>query len=241
MKQTEVADEIKYSIHTITLYKVRNGNMESEAITADDLFKKKDKIVFCILSTMKKTEIASNLRMPKKQIDDSELRYDRGEAVGIGRVKVPRMICFNYEIPLLSFVVTKEKGRGFISSCIHLQMDGYGETEESAIIDMVNSIVYFLYENFNNEKYKESCWLTMLDLFKSNANSDILWDKYHTVQLMLAERGVATDKYSELQDKIKELEEKVKELEEKIKASGKLSMPEFPGDKMVVKYEKAVA
>jgi len=38
MKQTEVADEIKYSIHTITLYKVRNGNMESEAITADDFF-----------------------------------------------------------------------------------------------------------------------------------------------------------------------------------------------------------
>jgi len=53
-----------------------------------------------------------------------------------------------------------------------------------------------------------------LDLFKSNKRTDILWDKYHTVQVILAERGVTTDKHSLLQQKIQELQAKVAKLEE---------------------------
>lgn len=195
---------------------------------------------------MTETKIAGSLRMPKTkrfkgQIGNSKLAYARGKTVGIGRVKVPKMFCFNYEIPLLSFIVTKEGDGDFISSCIHLQMDGYGDTETAAITDMVSNVVYFLYENFNNEKYRKTCWLNLLDLFKSNKNSDVLWDKYHAVQLMLAERGIATDNYSSLQDKIKDLESKVKELEDKIRASRKFLVPELPCEEMVVKYEPVAA
>ena len=191
-------------------------------------------------------ENENGLRMPKTQINVSELETPRGKVAGIGRVKIPKMIYFNYEIPLLSFVVLKKEDGSFVSSCIHLQMDGYGKTDEEARIAMVKSILYFLYENFNNAIYKESCWTSMLDLFKSNERSSVLWDKYHTVQLMLAERGVATDKYSDLQERIKELENKVKELEEIIKETssqerGKFVMNAIPGDKMIIKYEKAVA
>jgi hypothetical protein len=148
------------------------------------------------------------------QINESELAAPRGKVIGIGRVKIPKMPSFNYEIPLLSFIVIKKEDNSFVSTCIHLQIDGYGKNVEDARIDMANNIWFFLKENFNNEKCKENCWVNILDLFKSNNRTDILWDKYHTVQVMLAERGVTTDKHSQLEQKIQELKAKVAKLEE---------------------------
>jgi len=152
------------------------------------------------------------------QIEDSKLESSRGKVIAIGRVKIPKMSDFNYEIPLLSFVVIKKQDNSYISSCIHLQIDGYGKTDDDAQIDMIDNILYFLNENFNNEKYKEHCWANLLDLFEANENSSTLWNKYHTFQLMLAERGITTDhKHLQLQKKIEELENKIKELEKEIK------------------------
>jgi len=147
------------------------------------------------------------------QISESELMSLRGEAVGIGRVKIPKTSYFNYEIPLLSFVVIKKEDGGFVSVCINMRIDGYGATENEAQEDMVTNISCYMCENFGNEKFSKCCWLNMLDLFKSNERSGILWDKYHAMQLRLAERGVATDSHSELQKKIKALEDKVEKLE----------------------------
>ena len=151
------------------------------------------------------------------QINESELTTTRGKVVGIGRIKIPKMSDFNYEIPLLSFVVIKKEDGSFISTCIHLQIDGYGDNGKEARIDMVNNAWYFLKENFNNEKCKESCWANMYDLSKANERSSTLWDKYHAVQFMLAEKGITTDRYSQLEKKIKELHDKVHKLEKKIK------------------------
>jgi hypothetical protein len=158
----------------------------------------------------------------KMQIEDSKLESIRGRVIGIGRVKIPKMHNFNYEVPLLSFVVIETKDGGYISSCIHLQIDGYGKDDESAQIDMIDNILYYLDANFNNEDYKDNCWANMLDLFEANERSSNLWDKYHAFQIMLAERGQAADQYSPLQllkdllVKIGELEERVKELETRI-------------------------
>jgi len=151
------------------------------------------------------------------QIKDTELTLARGKVMGIGRVKFPKTSWFNYEIPLLSFIVIKKDDGSFVSTCIHFRIDGYGDTIEDAKFDMAENVWYFLNENFNNEKCKDSCWLNMYELSKGDEISTILWDKYHAVQFMLAERGVATDKYTQLQKKIAELESKVKELEKKIK------------------------
>jgi len=150
------------------------------------------------------------------QIDKSELATPRGKTIGIGRVKIPKMFGFNYEIPLLSFIVLEKEDGSYISSCIHLQIDGYGNNAEKARIDMVNNVWYFLKENFNNEKYKDSCWINMYELAKANERSSALWDRYHAVQYMLAERGITTDKYSDLEKKINELQAKVNKLEKKI-------------------------
>jgi len=151
------------------------------------------------------------------QISDSELKTPRGKVLGIGRVKIPKMFLFNKEIPLLSFVVIKKEDGKYISTCIHLQIDGYGDSVIAARIDMVSKIWYFLYENFNNRECMKKSWINILDLFKSNERSNILWDKYHAFQIMLAERDVATDKYSQLQKKIESLQDKVNKLQKEIK------------------------
>jgi len=153
------------------------------------------------------------------QIEKSKLESVRGRVIGIGRVKIPKMTDFNYEIPLLSFVVIEKENGGYVSSCIHLQIDGYGKTDEDAQIDMLDNILYYLDVNFNDEHCKDSCWANILDLFEANESSSALWDRYHAFQIMLAERGHAADQWK-LMEKIGELEKKVKELESQIANMG---------------------
>ena len=147
------------------------------------------------------------------QIESSKLESVRGRVIGIGRVKIPRMNGFDYEVPLLSFVVIAKKNGGYVSSCIHLQIDGYGKTDEEAQSDMLDNILYYLDVNFNDEHCKDNCWANVLDLFESNESSSDLWDKYHAFQIMLAEKGHATDQYSQLRKRL----EKIEELERKVR------------------------
>jgi hypothetical protein len=150
------------------------------------------------------------------QIKDSELETARGKVIGIGRIKFPKTVGFNYEIPLLAYIVTKGENGTFISTCIHFRIDGNGNTVEEAQTDMAENIWFFLSGNFSNENLKNRCWSDMYEMTKGDEISTSLWDKYHAVQFMLAERGVATDKYTQFLIKIAELENRVKELEEKI-------------------------
>jgi hypothetical protein len=167
----------------------------------------------------------------KMQIEDSKLTSIRGRVIGIGRVKIPRMKEeFDYEVPLLSFVVIEKKEGGYISSCIHLRIDGYGQNADDAQIDMIDNILYFLDENFNNPNYAGYCWANMLDLFEANESSSALWDNYHAFQIMLAERGCATDQYSPLQ-LLRELLEKIEALEREVQELGKkIATTEVPRD-----------
>ena len=151
------------------------------------------------------------------QIPESKLKTMRGKTIGIGRVKIPKTRDFNYEIPLLSFVVIEKKDdEGYISSCIHLQIDGYGKTVEDSQRDMLDNISYFLNKNFNSEDYKEHCWENLLDLFESNEDSSALWDRYHAFQVMLAEQGHATDQHS-LSQQLKEIAKRIDDLESRVK------------------------
>ena len=151
------------------------------------------------------------------QIPESKLETVRGKVIGIGRVKIPKMSNFNYEIPLLSFVVIRKPDGGYVSSCIHLQMDGYGDSDKDAQIDMVGNILDYLDENFNGEYHKEHCWTNILGLFEANERTSTLWDTYHAFQIMLAEKGHATDRYSSSQQ-LKEIVRKIDELENRVKA-----------------------
>jgi len=187
------------------------------------------------------------MREKKPQITRSMLNAYRGEVMGIGRVKFPKTSWFKHEVPLLSFIVIKKEDGTFVSTCIHLRIDGYGKTVDDAKIDMADNIWSFLDMNFNNERSKDRCWLNIYDLFKGDKTSTLLWDKYHAVQLMLAERDIATDKYSQLaqlQDKINELQNKVNELEKKIKKMNEINTQIFRENilpKTIVGYEPAEA
>jgi hypothetical protein len=147
-------------------------------------------------------------------LDPNSLMTNRGDVIGLGRIKIPKMpkLGFDCDIPLLSFVVIKEKsGNGYIATCIHLQMDGYGDSVDEAKGDMIDSIWNYLRENFRYEEQKENAWNNIRDLFKSNPQSGELWDKYHILQVELAKKGIAADRYSELNKRV--LQEKVSKLE----------------------------
>jgi len=151
-----------------------------------------------------------------------ELMTSRGQVIGLGRVKIPRMpkLGFDCEIPLLSFIVIqREDETEHIATCIHLHIDGYGKTMDDAINDMVGNVWYFLHENFKSEECRDSAWDNLLELFKSNPQSDVLWDKYHALQVLLARDGRSADRYSKLYKEIQSLKAKVRELEARILAN----------------------
>jgi hypothetical protein len=144
------------------------------------------------------------------------VKVSRGNVVGIGKVKIPRTQEFNYEIQLLSFLDIQESEASFISTCIHLRIDGYGKTIEEAEEDMVENVYYFLCENFKKLPY-ENAWDNLLDLYKSDEWSNELWDAYHEVQIRLSIMGKPTDNIASLLNRLTELEDRIKEWENRVK------------------------
>jgi uncharacterized protein YdcH (DUF465 family) len=116
------------------------------------------------------------------------------------------------EIPRLSFVLIKETDMSFISTCVHLRTDGYGETKEYAIIDMIENAYYLLKENFSNPN-KEKAWESMEDWFRCDEWSSPLWNAYHSVQIEMAKQDRSTDNFEILERKIENLEQRVGTLE----------------------------
>jgi hypothetical protein len=135
----------------------------------------------------------------------------RGEAVGIGKFKIRKSAMLKLEIPQLSFVLIKESDTSFISTCIHLRTDGYGNTWEDAIFDMIDSACYLLEENFLNAD-KEKAWKSLEDWFLCDEWSSELWNAYHRVQIEIAKQGRSADNSDLLKQKIEELEQRMDEL-----------------------------
>jgi len=151
--------------------------------------------------------------------DESVLQTNRGMVIGFGRVKVPKMpkIGFDYEIPLLSFVVIRRNaGGGYIASCIQLQIDGYGSDLSGACHDMISAILFYLRENFKYADGIDDAWNNIYELSMSNPISGDLWDKYHALQYRFAKRGMSTDRYAELDRRIQFLQDEVYRLETKL-------------------------
>jgi len=145
----------------------------------------------------------------------------RGEVMGIGKAKFPRKDAFNYEIPIFSFVVIKEPDGGFVASCIHLHIDGYGTTEEAAMDDMLDTIDTFLWSNF--EKLESAnAWDNLIELSKIDEDTKELWDAYRHVQFRLAERNIsAEDEVEHLKKRIGHLQQQKEMLEKEMERQGK--------------------
>jgi hypothetical protein len=145
---------------------------------------------------------------------NNPILISRGEVVGIGKVKMPKTQEFDHEIQLLSFLVVKESDTSYISTCIHLHIDGYGESPEESYRDMFESVYNFLNKNFKKLQ-PEDAWKNLEDLFMSDNWSCELWDAYHKVQIQLSTQGISTDNTEALLRRIKQLETKVKKLKSK--------------------------
>jgi hypothetical protein len=123
---------------------------------------------------------------------------------------------FNHEIQLLSFLSIKESEDSFISTCIHLRIDGYGKTEEMADENMVKNVWNFLSQNFSKLSI-EAAWDNLRDLFNSDDWSSELWDAYREVQIQMSIRGQQTDPTAEFVQRLNNLEKEKKKVEKQAK------------------------
>jgi hypothetical protein len=144
---------------------------------------------------------------------NESISVSRGEVVGIGKVKMPKTEEFNHEIQLLTFLVIKESENSYVSTCIHLRIDGYGQSVKDSYYDMFENIYYSLCKTFTKLPIKDA-WKNLEDLFMSDEWSCELWDAYHKVQIRLSMQGIPTDNTESLIKRIKQLEAKVRKLKQ---------------------------
>jgi len=129
------------------------------------------------------------------------VKVSRGDVVGIGKIKVPRTMNFNYEIPMLTCLVIAEPGGGFVSTCLNLHIDGYGKQEKAAVDDMLENIDYFLTSNFSRLPINDA-WLNLRDLGHFEQDDLELWNAYRDVQFSLASAGISMDSVPTLRERI---------------------------------------
>lgn len=152
------------------------------------------------------------------------VKVSRGNVVGIGKLKIPRTVDFVHEIPMLSFLVVEDPNGGFVSSCMHLQIDGYGTAEDTAVDSMVNGINAFLKSNFSRLPIGDA-WFNLKDLSHVDAETMELWNAYRDVQFNLASMGIPTDSVESLKKRISQLQHRVDQLEsENTQLKGGLSL-----------------
>ncbi|WP_461255363.1 ImmA/IrrE family metallo-endopeptidase [Treponema sp. R80B11-R83G3] len=163
----------------------------------------------------RRIEIKDEISLIEPTTMSKTISITRGSIVGIGKVKIPKTKELNQEIQLLSFLDIKKSENLFISTCIHLRIDGYGETAEEAEEDMVENVYYFLCQNFKNLSLNDA-WENLKMLLKSDEWSSELWDAYHEAQIQLSISGKTTDNIISLLERLKSLEDRVKELEKQV-------------------------
>jgi hypothetical protein len=146
----------------------------------------------------------------EKMADQSLLK---GQVIGIGKLKIPRTLEFNYEIPMLSFIVIKKPDGSYVSTCIHLLVDGYGTAFDVAVEDMIEAIQSFLRSSFDNLLSREDAWNNLKDLSHSDEHSSPLWNAYRDFQFDLAANGKATDSVEALKKRIRQLNKRIGQLE----------------------------
>jgi hypothetical protein len=140
------------------------------------------------------------------------VKVSRGTVVGIGKLKIPRTPEFNYEIPMLSFLVINENQDNYVASCMHLRVDGYGKKEDLAVNDMIENISFFLKANFSKVSI-EDAWFNLKDVSRIDDTTKELWDAYRDVQFDLASIGITTDSVAILKKRIEQLQFRIKQLE----------------------------
>ena len=140
------------------------------------------------------------------------IEISRGTVVGIGKLKPPRTPDFNYEIPMLSFLVINNQKENYVASCMPLRIDGYGTKDDFAVNDMIENIYAFLKANFSRLSF-EDAWNNLKDLNHIDDATKELWDAYRDVQLKLASIGITTDNIATLKSRIEQLKLRVRHLE----------------------------
>ena len=152
-----------------------------------------------------------------------EITTNRGEVFAIGEFKIRKSKDFPYEIPRLSYIITKEDKDTFASTCIDLHIDGDGKTPEDAEAAMGENVFDFLSANFYKKSNNVSIWEHLEELFEITEISKESWNAFSKFKLKLAKNGINTDMATELLERIYSLTNEINQLKEHDKNKEKIT------------------
>jgi hypothetical protein len=104
----------------------------------------------------------------------NKITCSRGEVIDILSFQLPEIgddILFNA-------IVVKEAENPFISTCINLRIDGYGETADEALKDMKENCGYFIKRNFELLPIGDA-WRNIYDLCQVDKWAEEIWGAYY--------------------------------------------------------------
>jgi hypothetical protein len=120
------------------------------------------------------------------------LQTDRGAVIGIGKLR--SLGYEKFRMPWFSFIVMqrtkKEAGwehGTFVSTCLNLQLDGYGSTAEEAYKEMIDRVMHYI-ETLFKDRDPDIGWDNIFSLGRMGQLDD-LWDKFRLGEILLAKEG----------------------------------------------------
>jgi hypothetical protein len=143
---------------------------------------------------------------------NKKVMTSRGEVVAIGELKIRNSEEFPYEVPRLSYIITREAENMYASTCIDLHVDGDGITPDKADENMRKNVFEFLCVNFDKDRSNGPAWDYLRELSTIDENSKESWDAFNRFKVDLAQNGRKTDWASELMEKISALREEIARL-----------------------------
>ena len=139
---------------------------------------------------------------------ETKITIPTGTVTAIGKFKVFKTEKFNYNIPVLVFIVAK-KDDIYTASCLHLLLDASGKTENEAISRLQQVCGDYLSSIF--KKDSKLAWDILEELFTSDCATEF-WNGYERFKLYLSAKNVSMESNMEkyLLKRIQNLMEKIK-------------------------------
>lgn len=119
----------------------------------------------------------------------TKITIPTGIVTAIGKFKVFKTEKFNYNIPVLVFIVAK-KDEIYTASCIHLLLDASGKTEDEAISRLQKACGNYLINLF--KKDDKLAWDVLDELFTSSCANEF-WNGYQEFKLYLSAKNITME------------------------------------------------
>lgn len=136
-----------------------------------------------------------------------------GNAAAIGKIRLLPSNTTPHHLPMLHCIVLKDAQGCYSAVCIQLRLTGYGNTIQSSMEHLKESILDFVKGTFDKAPAVEDAYGSLYSLMEIDPWAEEWWNAYRKLQMKLALQGIKTDFYEKLEEEINSLKKKIIDLE----------------------------